>query len=146
MASCTFFGHRDTPEEIECLLKDILNILVKEKGVNKFYVGNQGNFDKCVIKVLKQLKNEHKDIRCMLVLAYHPFKDKNDCKQKDFDVIYPECLNSIPPKFAISYRNRWMIENADYVVTYVKYSFGCSAQFKRLSEIKGKSIIELNDC
>lgn len=43
-----------------------------------------------------------------------------------------------PPKFAISKRNRWMIEHSDIVVTYVKYHFGGAAQWKVLAEKKGK--------
>ena len=51
----------------------------------------------------------------------------------------------MPLRFAISYRNKWMIEQSDYVVTYVNHSWGGAAQFKELAEKKGKTVIELND-
>lgn len=49
----------------------------------------------------------------------------------------------MPPNYAISRRNMWMIDNADYVVTYVKYIVGGAARFKELSEKKGKIVINL---
>lgn len=56
MATCTFFGHRDTPKEIEPTLWSTLVNLVENKNINKFYVGNHGNFDCMVRKCLSELK------------------------------------------------------------------------------------------
>ena len=53
--TCTFFGHRDTPTTIEPLLKETLTDLIKNKGVDLFYVGNQGKFDAMARKVLSKL-------------------------------------------------------------------------------------------
>ena len=44
-------------------------------------------------------------------LAYQ--KDKYDA------IIYPE-IEGKPQKFAISYRNKWMVDKADCVVAYVR--------------------------
>ena len=57
--------------------------------------------------------------------------------------ILPEGIETVPPRFAISYRNKWMIEQSDYVITYVIHSWGGAAQFKELAEKKGKTVIEL---
>ena len=38
-----------------------------------------------------------------------------------------------------------MIEQSDYVVTYVKYTVGGAAQFKEYAEKKGKIVINLAD-
>ena len=45
MLTCTFFGHKDTPKEIEPTLRSTLVDLIENKNVLKFYVGNHGNFD-----------------------------------------------------------------------------------------------------
>lgn len=45
MATCTFFGHKDTPTQIKPLLKAVLVDLIENKNVDTFYIGNQGNFD-----------------------------------------------------------------------------------------------------
>ncbi len=36
MSTCTFFGHRDTPNKIEPLLRKTLINLITEKGVTRF--------------------------------------------------------------------------------------------------------------
>ena len=40
-------------------------------------------------------------------------------------------------------RNAWMINESDFVVTYVRYSTGGAAHFKELAEKKGKIVINL---
>ncbi|MEE1280074.1 MAG: hypothetical protein UHH95_04500 [Oscillospiraceae bacterium] len=56
------------------------------------------------------------------------------------DTIYPDGLEGVPPNYAISRRNMWMIDNADYVVTYVKYIVGGAARrgLKSFPKIKKK--------
>ena len=116
---CTFFGHRDTPQEIELYLKPILIDLIENKNINTFYVGNQGNFDKIVRKTLHQLKTDYPYINYTIVLAYL------SPKIEDFtNTIFPEGLEQVPPKYAISKRNYWMIQNSDYVICYVKHKIG----------------------
>ncbi len=56
MLTCTFFGHKDTPKEIDPLLKSVLVELIKNKNVMRFYVGNHGNFDYMVKHCLIELK------------------------------------------------------------------------------------------
>lgn len=141
MMVCTFFGHRDAPEEAKRSLEIVVENLINQKGVDLFYVGNQGKFDQIVWKVLVQMREKYSHIRCFKVLAYFPIKRIED----EEDSIYPEGLESKPLKFAISHRNRWMIERSDYVVTYVRYGWGGAAQAKNLAEKKGKKVLNLPD-
>lgn len=137
---CTFFGHRDAPSKMEGTIRATIERLVLE-GVTFFYVGNNGNFDNMVHRQLKQLSVEYPYIRYYVVLAYMPtVKDELDITDYS-KTIYPEGLESVPPRFAISKRNEWMIEKADIVVTYVKYSTGGAAQAKKLAERKGKTVM-----
>ncbi len=55
MAVCTFFGHRECPAEIKPVLRNTLEDLILNYGVDLFYVGNQGQFDACVRSVLREL-------------------------------------------------------------------------------------------
>ncbi len=71
MSTCTFFGHSDAPIEIEANLREVLYKLI-ENGVNTFLVGNNGNFDRLVRKILKEIKIEMPQIRYSVVLAYMP--------------------------------------------------------------------------
>ena len=76
-----------------------------------------------------------------VVLAYLP------TKKSEYDdhtnSILPEGIETAPKRFAISYRNKWMVEQSDIVVTYVTHSFGGAAQFKEMAEKQGKTVIEL---
>lgn len=47
MAACTFFGHRDCYSLDEQALMDAIEDLIR-KGVDTFYIGNQGQFDSAV--------------------------------------------------------------------------------------------------
>ena len=61
------------------------------------------------------------------------------------DTILPEGIETVIKRFAINYRNKWMIEQSDFVVTYVVHDGGSgAAQFKKLAERKGKTVIELS--
>ena len=143
MAVCTFFGHRDTPKKIEPILKSTLIDLIENKKVDLFYIGNQGNFDYMVRKKLKELKHIYKNISYIIVLAYMPTENNKINNEDNYETLFPLGLENTPPKFAINKRNKWMIDNSDYVITYVKYAVGGAALFKSLAEKKGKKVINI---
>ena len=138
----TLFGHKDTPKEIEPTLRSTLIDLIENKNITVFYVGNNGNFDTMVRRQLEDLSQTYL-ITYSVVLAYLPTKKS---EYDDFtDTIYPEGIETVPKRFAISWRNKWMIKQADFVVTYVTHGFGGAAQFKELAERQGKTLIELTE-
>ena len=65
---CTFFGHRDAPEEIRRELSSTIQKIVERDANCVFYVGNQGNFDRLVLTVLKELVENYPSIRYYIVL------------------------------------------------------------------------------
>ena len=139
---CTFFGHKDTPKEIEPTLRSTLIDLIENKNVNVFYVGNNGNFDTMVRRQLEDLSQTY-PITYSVVLAYLP-TEKN--KYDDLtNTIYPEGIETVPKRFAISYRNKWMVEQSDIVITYVARTYGGAWQFKAMAERQGKKVIELSE-
>ena len=138
---CTFFGHRQVTKEIEPTLRVTLVELIENHDVKRFYVGNQGGFDAMAQRVLKELSLTHA-IHFCVVLAYLPEKGSGI----DMPTLLPDGIETIPKRFAISYRNKWMIERADYVVTYVNHKIGSgAAQFKALAEKRGKRVIEIDE-
>ena len=137
---CTFFGHRDAPTEIKTLLRQVISELIEKQGVNRFYVGNQGNFDAMARSLLAEFEQTH-GIRYEIVLAYLPRQEDPLC---DADhTLLPEGIETVPPRFAIEYRNKWMIDHSDIVVTYVHRSFGGAAKFKKLAEKRNKVLIQI---
>ncbi|MGN1113388.1 MAG: hypothetical protein ACI4RP_09300 [Acutalibacteraceae bacterium] len=141
----TFFGHRDTPSEIQPLLENVIKDLIENNGANKFYVGNQGGFDSMVKHTLRKLKQIYPHISYAVVLAYMPNKSDAFDSRDDTDTIYPEGLENTPKRFAIDKRNRWMLNKADTVVTYVIHSFGGAAKLKELAVKRGKRVINIAD-
>ncbi|MBQ8255154.1 MAG: hypothetical protein IJY94_06605 [Clostridia bacterium] len=137
---CTFFGHRDAPTEICDKLQAVLVDLIENHGADTFYVGNNGNFDAMVRNTLAKLKPVYPHIEFTVVLAYLP--TKKEC-EADYETIYPEGLEDTPPKFAISKRNEWLVENSDTVITYVNRSWGGAWQSQKLAEKRGKTVINL---
>ena len=138
----TFFGHKDTPKNIEPTLRTTLIDLIENHGAAEFYVGNNGNFDTMVRRQLENLSQTY-PITYNVVLAYLPTKKS---EYDDFtNTVYTEGLKTIPKRFAISYRNKWMIQQSNVIVTYVTHSFGGAAQFKAMAERQGKTVIELSE-
>lgn len=140
MLTCTFFGHRDAGKEIQPALRKTLIELIENKKVYNFYVGNHGGYDCMVKRLLMELKEMY-PIRYAVVLSCLPVQ-KYDTQKTD-DTILPDGIELVPPKFAINYRNKWMIEQSDYVVTYVKYTIGGAAKFKEYAIKKNKTVINL---
>ena len=139
---CTFFGHKDAPKEIKPTLRSTLIDLIENKNVTVFYVGNNGNFDTMVLRQLEDLSQTY-PITYSVVLAYLP-TEKNKYDNLT-NTIYPAGLEIVPKRFAISWRNKWMIKQSDVVVTYVTHNFGGAAQFKEMAEKQGKMVIELSE-
>jgi len=55
----------------------------------------------------------------------------------------PEGIETVHPRFAISWRNKWMINQSDYVVTYITHSWGGASQFAQKAEKCLKKIIRI---
>jgi len=137
----TFFGHKDTTKETEPTLRATLVNLIENHNAVNFYVGNNGNFDIMVRHVLEELSVIY-PIQYFVVMAYLPVQKYEDENLKN--TILPEGIETVPKRFAISCRNKWMIDHSDIVVTYVTRNFGGASQFKELAERKGKQVIDLS--
>ena len=142
MSACTFFGHRDCPEAVRPKLREVLVELIERHGVDRFYVGQQGTFDAMVRSVLRELTELYPHISYAVVLERLP--GPRDQAVWDFsDTIFPEGLELVPPRFAISRRNLWMLKQADLVVTYVTHGWGGAAQFGEKARRQKKTVINL---
>ena len=141
MKVCTFFGHRDAPWTIEPELHKTLRHLISKMNVDTFYVGNQGQFDRMVQHHLQILANDFPYIRCFIVLHQLPTataSHKSSCLS-----LFPEGLEDVHPKYALVHRNRWMVQQADIVVSYVLHDWGGAAQFTAYARRQGKLVLNL---
>lgn len=142
MLACTFFGHRDCPSDLKPLLKYVILDLIATHGVDMFYVGHQGGFDSLVRGVLRELEQEYSEVRYAVVLAYTP----SGAPAADAaDTMLPEGVELVHPRYAISRRNNWMLQQSDFVIAYVAHSWGGAARYMQKAIRSGKIVINLFD-
>ena len=142
MSTCTFFGHRECPIEIKEKLRAEIEKLILQ-GVDVFYVGHQGHFDGYAHSILKELSARYPHIIYTVILAYLPTERKDAMDYSD--TMFPEGMESVPPRFAISHRNRWMLEHSDICVCYIHHTWGGAYQFALQAKRNGKKIINLGN-
>ena len=134
----TFCGHREVqePEKVQKWLHETVSGLILE-GADVFYLGGYGGFDRMALTVVNKAKEAHTGVRAILVL---PYLDRSMDLDAYDGSIYPP-LEKVPRRFAISRRNRWMVDQADVVVAYVIHEWGGAATTLRYAEAKKKTII-----
>jgi hypothetical protein len=49
----SFFGHKDAPQSLYPEIKANIELLITQRNVDSFMVGNQGSFDSMVLKALR---------------------------------------------------------------------------------------------
>ena len=139
--TCCFFGHREVTHNIREKLKATIEKLITEDNVTEFYVGHQGHFDSMAYSVLKELKAKFPQIRYTVVLAYMP--DEHIKEVYGEDTLFPDGLETVPKRFAISKRNDWMINQSGYAVCYVHKITGGAAKFREKAEKKGLRVVDI---
>ena len=138
---CVFFGHKECSLDAEAL-RNVIEGLIGQ-GVEHFLVGHQGRFDGMVRKCLKSLQEQYPHIHYSVVLAYLPTERQ---EYEDYtDTMYPEGIESVHPKYAIDWRNRYLVEAADICVCYIDHTWGGAYKFVRLAKKQGKRIINFGN-
>lgn len=140
---CTFLGHRDTEAEVKPLLEITIRKLIIENQVDTFWLGGYGNFDNYAAQILRKLKAEFPNIQLILILAYSQQLRKfgNLLPFDGFD--YPAEAEAAPYKYAISGRNRYMVKNADFIISYVWKEYGGAYEALKIARNDNKTIINL---
>ena len=139
----TFFGHRDfceSDQDGEKLLL-LLESLTGGEDV-EFYLGGYGKGDEFFYKYCRKYQNRHENAKLIFISPYLFSKSLKEKSEKYDLVIYP-ALEKIPPKFAITYRNRFMIDQSNVVITYIQYRNGGAYQAYLYAKKRGKKIVDL---
>lgn len=141
--ACCFFGHHDAPENIKEMIADHVKEEIKN-GETEFFVGTHGHFDMMTIRVLREMKEAYPHIIYSVVLAYMPDASPDEYSFiKPEETIFPDGLESVPRKFAILWRNDWMLKQSDTVICYAKHSFGGAGKFTEKAIKQKKRVINL---
>lgn len=141
--TCCFLGHKDTPSSVAPELEKVLIELIENKNMDSFLMGHQGSFDYMALAALRRLKERYPHITYSIVLSYMPGQKTEWESYAPEETVYPEGLESIHPRFAISWRNNWMLNESDFVVCYITHSWGGAAQFVEKAERKNKTVINI---
>ena len=140
---CCFFGHHDAPPTIKTNLLECIKTIIENGDADSFLVGNHGSFDGMVLAALRETKVAYPHITYNVVLAYMPAEKEEYSYIDPMETVYPEGLESVPKRFAISWRNDWMLKQSDIVVCYVRHSFGGSGKFVEKAIRQKKRVINL---
>lgn len=144
---CCFFGHREIFSDIIFILKEEIEKLIIKNNVTEFFIGSYGNFDNYAVNAVNCLKNKYSYIKLIYVTPYlyKLESDKNYINHICDETIYPEGLEVIPQKFAITHRNRWVVEHSDFMIVYVNHSYGGAYTAMKYGKNKGIKIINIAD-
>ena len=137
----TFCGHSNFSFD-NTVKEKLRNLLLQEIRKNpacKFYLGGYGDFDSLCLNILKEIKADFPNIELLFIT---PYLDDNYSKLETaklyYDgIIYPP-LENVPRRFCILKRNEWMVNEADFLIAFVKYSWGGAA--KTLEYAKRKKV------
>ncbi len=143
----TFCGHSQffKTKEIEEKLLEYLAQVVGDEPAEMF-LGGYGEFDNFAYECCKKYKETHSNVKLVFVTPYITESYQKNCLEYQTNrydlIIYPEIENK-PPKFAIIYRNRYMVDKADLVIAYVKYTWGGAYTSLKYAKKKNKKIFNL---
>lgn len=137
-----FFGHHDCPDSVKSLIRQIIIEVYEKCPDTVFYVGNQGRFDALVLSVFKEMLMEGMKPDFCVVLAYHPDKSNVPDVTPKY-TLYPEGIERVPRRFAISWRNKWLVQHSETVICYIRHRYGGAAKFLEMAEKKHLKIINL---
>ena len=139
----TFFGHADFRGN-ELFEQKIISVL-REKKPDEVFLGGYGEFDRFAYNCTqKYKKSEAPALRVCLITPYLDPKHKkglSDSYEYD-EIIYPP-IENIPPRFAISRRNEWMIDNSGCLIAFVERSFGGAYKALKYAEKRKKELINI---
>ena len=143
----TFCGHSQyTATGVD--EQKILSLLTERGGDRpaELYLGGYFSFDTFACKCGKKYRETNPNTKLIFVTPYitesYQKNHLNDEKDRYDTILYPP-LERVPPRYAISCRNRWMVEQAELVVAYVKHEWGGAYQTYTYARKKKKEIFNL---
>ena len=143
----TFCGHHDIfyGEKQERRLEEELRKVLQKSPDAVFYLGDYGSFDWLCNATLRQLQAEYPRLRRVFVTPYlDPGYTRFRYAREEYDeILYPFFTETVARRFAISARNRRMVDAADLVIAYVTHDWGGAAQTLRYATRKKKPCVNL---
>lgn len=112
------------------------------------YLGGYGDFDELAYNCCKKYQADHPGFSLVFITPYitedYQKNHLEYIKDRYDGIIYPE-IEDKPLKFAISYRNRWMVEKADYIICGILCECGGAYKAYFYAKTKNKPIFNITD-
>ena len=140
MKACSFFGHRDTPqtEELKQKVREIVERLIAEEGVDTFLFGSRSKFDELCHIVVTELKEKYPDICRIAYLCRHEtaclvgagmdlsetikeVTGRNERVLEYEEIKKSDRINAAGSTCYVE-RNQWMIQDSRFVIVYMRKS------------------------
>jgi uncharacterized phage-like protein YoqJ len=137
----TFCGHSQffSSNEYQNRLIEILEHEVGDLSA-EMYLGGYGGFDSFAYSCCKKYKQTNASISLVFVTPYIKI-DPIVCQNYD-SILYPGLEDKLP-RYAITYRNRFMVDKADLIIAYIDHEWGGAYNTYKYAKKKGKRIINL---
>lgn len=145
---CTCFGHREVYKDFSETLLELLENLILSQGVTEFWTGRMGNFYRTFTAAVRKLKQKYPNIKLILIKPYFSAELNTNKEYYRFtydEIVIPDVLSGVHPKAAITKRNRWMVEQSDFIVTCVYRNFGGAYDAKKHAMKLHKTVLEINE-
>ena len=137
---CCFAGHRDiyNIELIENILKQLIIKLITEENVGEFMVGNYGNFDNFVKKILFSIKENYPHIKITLVIP-HLIASLKETENQGYEcILVADMPENTPHKYRILKCNEYIVNKSQFMICYVKNTWG--GAYKTYEYAKKKNV------
>jgi len=144
----SFCGHRHIFDNKNDLKTKILEILEKFSDSKDlvFLCGAYGDFDRIGYSCACKIKEKNSDAKIVFVSPYYDsdfIASKKEIYPLIDEVVYPN-LENVPKKFCILERNKYIIDESDLIIAYVRRKIGSGAyQMLDYARKKNKKIHNL---
>ena len=146
--SCAFTGHRYDLEEFdEALLGRVVKNLITT-GIDTFYCGMAVGFDLCAAEKVTELKKDYN----VKLIACIPCEGQSDAFSENDKERYNKILNSCDEQILLNsryfngcmqLRDRFMVDNSDVLVCFLRKDDGGTFYTVNYARRKGIKIIEI---
>ena len=138
MPSCFMIGHRECTNDIMPRVEAAAERFVQEKGVDTFFVGHYGGFDRIAAAAIRQVKQRNPQVKLVMVLPYHPASRPIELPNGFDESYYPEGLEKTPRPFAIVKANQLMVDTCEWLICYVRHGASNSRNLLEYAQRRGK--------
>ena len=142
----SFIGHRvvDEYRQVEEELDEVIELLHRKYGFIDFNVGRNGEFDDLATQAVRRFRREWEEW-CELTLV-EPYPVANlDIIEKSYDSVIIPTDRKCHYKAAIGERNKWLAENCDMMIVYIKRDYGGAYKCYKYAQELGVPIMNIAD-